>query len=175
MILVHLDPQVPSISSTLEPFSGFFQPFWCHPRIPTRIIIVFDEQTDIPNSEPIPLQVPIEPPQIVFTTRGLQVDVRTDFVQEEPLGLHCLTKISVTCVADTASAACPAQSWSLAMTSITFAAVIWEADDPCSVNTAWIPESSFTLTQVSFKKKDWVFDAWPRFGSLVSWKAYPYI
>ena len=45
--------------------------------------------------------------------------------------------------ADTASAACPAQSGSLAITSITSAAVICEADDPCSVNTAYAPESSF--------------------------------
>ena len=38
--------------------------------------------------------------------------------------------------ADTASAACPAQSGGLAMTSITSAAVICDADEPCSVNTA---------------------------------------
>ena len=38
--------------------------------------------------------------------------------------------------ADTASAACPAQHGSLEMISMTFAAVISDADDPCSVNTA---------------------------------------
>ena len=38
--------------------------------------------------------------------------------------------------ADTASAACPAQPSSLEMISMTFAAVICDADDPCSVNTA---------------------------------------
>ena len=38
--------------------------------------------------------------------------------------------------ADTASAACPAQPGSLDMISMTFAAVICDADDPCSVNTA---------------------------------------
>ena len=38
--------------------------------------------------------------------------------------------------ADTASAACPSQSGNLAMTSTAFAAVIWDADDPCSVKTA---------------------------------------
>ena len=47
--------------------------------------------------------------------------------------------------ADTASAACPSQSGGLAMTCITFAAVIWDADDPCSVNTAYDPGSSFTM------------------------------
>ena len=38
--------------------------------------------------------------------------------------------------ADTASAACPAQPGSQEMISMTFAAVICDADDPCSVNTA---------------------------------------
>ena len=36
----------------------------------------------------------------------------------------------------TASAACPAKPGSLEMISMTFAAVICDADDPCSVNTA---------------------------------------
>ena len=38
--------------------------------------------------------------------------------------------------ADTAPAACPAHPGSLDMISITFVAVICDADDPCSVNTA---------------------------------------
>ena len=38
------------------------------------------------------------------------------------------------------------QSGSLAFTSITFAAVIWDADEPCSEETAWAPESSFTMS-----------------------------
>ena len=38
--------------------------------------------------------------------------------------------------ADTASAACHAHLGSLDMISMTFAAVIRDADDPCSVNTA---------------------------------------
>ena len=36
----------------------------------------------------------------------------------------------------TASAACPSQPGNLAVTSIIFAAVIWDADEPCSVKTA---------------------------------------
>ena len=36
---------------------------------------------------------------------------------------------------DTASAACPAQAGSLEMISMTFAAVICDADDPCSVKS----------------------------------------
>ena len=46
--------------------------------------------------------------------------------------------------ADTASAACPAHRGSLEIMSMTFAAVIWDADEPCSINTAYEPESSFT-------------------------------
>ena len=38
--------------------------------------------------------------------------------------------------ADTASAACPAQPGNLEMISMTFAGVICDAEDPCSVNTA---------------------------------------
>ena len=48
--------------------------------------------------------------------------------------------------ADAASAACPVQSGSPATTSITFAAVIHKANDPCSVHTAYAPESSLTLS-----------------------------
>ena len=32
------------------------------------------------------------------------------------------------------------------MMSMTFAAVIWDADDLCSVNTTYAPESSFTMS-----------------------------
>ena len=46
--------------------------------------------------------------------------------------------------ADTASAACLPQSGNRAVASIAFAAVICEADEPCSVKTAWAPESSLT-------------------------------
>ena len=48
--------------------------------------------------------------------------------------------------ADSTSAACPAHPGSLEMISMTFAAVICDADDPCSVNTAWAPRSSFTMS-----------------------------
>ena len=44
------------------------------------------------------------------------------------------------------SAACPAHTGILTITSITFAAVICEADDPCSVNTAYATESSFIMS-----------------------------
>ena len=101
--------------------------------------------------------------------------VHTDFVHEERLSLPYRTMILAICVvadeskcldtpileffnnfgassiltwvqADTASAACPENPGSLHSTSITFAAVICEADKPCSVNTAYAPESSFTMS-----------------------------
>ena len=54
---------------------------------------------------------------------------------------------TLTCVlADTASDACPAHPGSLEIMSMTFAAVICDADDPCSAKTAYDPESSFTLS-----------------------------
>ena len=49
-------------------------------------------------------------------------------------------------LADTASAACPTHPGGLDIISITFAAVNCDADDPCSVNTAYDPESSFTMS-----------------------------
>ena len=139
--------------------------FWSHPRIPTRTILVFDERKDVPKAALFSIQVPTELPRTVFPTRDQQIDVRINFVQEEPLDLQCLTMILAICVvedvsiyldiltlefwaifgvssiftivyADMASAACPSQSGSLALTSITFATIIWGADEPFSVNTA---------------------------------------
>ena len=46
--------------------------------------------------------------------------------------------------ADTASAACPAHHGDIC--PMTFAAVICDATEPCSVNTAYEPESSFTMS-----------------------------
>ena len=48
--------------------------------------------------------------------------------------------------ADIASAACPAHPGSRDKIHMTFAAVICDADDPCSVNTAYDPASSFTMS-----------------------------
>ena len=49
-------------------------------------------------------------------------------------------------LADTASSSCPAHPGYLAKTSITLAAVICEADDICSVRTAYAPESFFYIS-----------------------------
>ena len=40
------------------------------------MILVFDEQTDIPNSVPFPIQVPMELVRTVFPTRSQQVGDR---------------------------------------------------------------------------------------------------
>ena len=48
--------------------------------------------------------------------------------------------------AETASAACPAYPGCLDIMSMTYAAVICDADEPCSVNTAYDPEFSFTTS-----------------------------
>ena len=58
--------------------------------------------------------------------------------------------LQFTCVqADTASAACPSQPGTLAITSIILAAVICDADEPCSVKTAQAPDSSFTMSPLN--------------------------
>ena len=103
MMLVLQDPHNSSISSTWEPYSAFFQPCICHPHFPTKTILFSDERRDIPNWALFPILVPIELFQIAFPTRGPQVGVRTGFVQEEPLGLRCLSKILATCVVEDAS------------------------------------------------------------------------
>ena len=145
--------------------------FWYHRRTPIRLILVFDEQTGIANSVLFPIQVPLKLLRTVFPTRDRQVDVDTNFVQEEPLDLQCWTMIwAILCRgrrihisghwilsnlgassiltpvhAGAAPAACPPQSGSLAMTSMT-SAVIWDADEPCSVETALASESSCSMS-----------------------------
>ena len=103
--------------------------------------------------------------QIAFPITVLPKDDHTDFAQEERLGLPYWTMILAICVvvdeskcldipvlefsiifgassiftfvqAYTASAAGHAHPGSLDMISMTFAAVICDADDLCSVNTA---------------------------------------
>ena len=56
----------------------------------------------------------------------------------------------LTCVyAPMASLACPEQLGNLEMTSKTSAAVICDAEAPCSVNTAQFPESSFAISPLN--------------------------
>ena len=63
-----------------------------------RIVLVFDEQTDIPSSVLFPHPSSKRTSRTVFPTKIEQVDVRLNFVQEEPMDLQCLTMILVICV-----------------------------------------------------------------------------
>ena len=131
-------------------------------------------QTNIPNLF-FPNRVPIELSQIAFPTIVLLQGDRTNSFREDRLGLPYWTMILVhVCfgrrfqisglshfgifnnvgassiltwlLTDTAYAACPAHPGSLEIMSMTFAAVICDADVPCSVHTAYAPESSFTMS-----------------------------
>ena len=67
----------------------------------------------------------------------------TSFVREEPLGLTCWT--------------------------INFAVIIYEADDPCSVNTAYAPESSFSVSPRS-TPRPWYLWYFASNSALLRWQ-----
>ena len=78
--------------------------------------------------------------------RRIQISGHSDFgILNNVDGSSILTWVQ----ADTVSAACLAHPGSLDTMSMIFAAVICDADDPCSVNTAYDPESSFTMSRRS--------------------------
>ena len=54
-----------------------------------RIILVFDEQMDIPTSVLFFIQAPTELLRIVLHQKRPASGDRTNFVQEEPLNLQC--------------------------------------------------------------------------------------
>ena len=166
------------VLSTSDQCLVSFQPIWCHPHTKIRITLFHSVRTGIPNLEFSPSHVLIGFSQIAFPIIVLPKDDHTDFVQEERLDLPYWTMILAICVvvdesicldipileffnnveassnftwekADTVSAACPSQPGNLEMISLTFAAVICGADDPCSVITAKDPESSFTMSPQS--------------------------
>ena len=161
-----------------------------------RTIRVFDEQTDIPNSDfshpsprrtfpnclshkrpasACPYKFRLKNPGIYDVwhdlrhfCRGRRVHIsgQSDVVIFSNFGAP---SIYTWVFADTASAACLVQSSSLAMTSITLAAVIWDADEPCSVNTA-----------LSINETKWFFlfvlPEWPlsclHLGQLPRWQLF---
>ena len=115
-------------------------------------------------------------PKCILIELSRTKDDRTDFVQEEqpdlPYWTHdfghlCFgrriqniwifgpwefsntygaSSIFTWVLADTASAAFPEHPGSLEIMSMILAAVICDADDPCSVNTAYDPESFFIMS-----------------------------
>ena len=58
---------------------------------------------------------------------------------------YVTTSIFLVCGADAASLASPAHPDSLEIKCSTLAAVVCDAEEPCSVHTALEPESSFTV------------------------------
>ena len=84
-------------------FTNFFhmELKFCFPyvisRFPIRIILVFCEQTSIPNAALFPSKSKRNFLKLSFPQEA-QVGVRTHFVQWEPQKLQCLTKMLATCV-----------------------------------------------------------------------------
>ena len=85
-----------SSSSTWEPYSASFQQFLC-------LILVCEEQKDIPNLVLFPIQVSIELPRIVCHSTILPMGVHVNFVQEVPQGLECLPMVWAICVVEDVS------------------------------------------------------------------------
>ena len=142
-----------------------------------------------------------------FPTVSLPLDVRTGFVRVELLGPKCLTMILSICVMDFVSSKSDiliSEIWAvwkrlpfspewtqllhrllvhhslvvLQWRPITFAAVICDADEPYSVNTACAPASSFTMSPRSTTRPfltsgilfpNWAFLRWPKSISDAKW------
>ena len=141
-----------------------FQPSWCHPHIQIRITLFHGVRISIPNWKPSPNRAAIGFSQTAFPTTVLPKDDRRDSVQEEQLSLRYWTMISAICVVVDESKCLDIPIWkfsviwcilhfylgisrycvsclsfassNLEMISMTFGAVIFDAGDPCSVNTA---------------------------------------
>ena len=94
MMLLLQDRPVSAISSTEEAYSAFFQPFLMSSTYTGKNRPCFRC-----NEQAFPTRLfysswsHFELLRAVFPTRGVQVDVRTSFAQEEPLDLQCLTMI----------------------------------------------------------------------------------
>ena len=172
MKLVLQDQPASAISSTWDLNSAFPLIFDVVHVFRRESVLVFDEHIDIPSSvlfsHPSPnttfsnclfRKCPASGWRYRFRSRGssmvahdlghlccgrrIHLSGHSDFWILNNLGASSI----LTCVqADLASAACPSQSGGLAMSSITFAAVRCEADEPRSENTAQEPEPSFTMS-----------------------------
>ena len=142
------DQRLSGVFSTLGSYFVSFQSVLFRPQTQIRIFLILNLQITIPNLELFPNRILIKLPRIAFPTIVLPKDDRTDYAQKGTTGSSILDhNFGLTWAqADTASAACPEHPGGLDMPSITFAAVICDAEDPCSVNTAYDPESSFTMS-----------------------------
>ena len=128
------------------------------------MVLFLGKRKSIHNLEFSPNRVSIGFSQIAFPIIVLPKDDRTNSAQEERLGLPYWTMVQAVCVLVGVSKyldilivefsiilehlpfylgisrycirCCPSHPGTLDMISITFAAVIYDVDDPCSVNTA---------------------------------------
>ena len=148
------------VLSTTDQCFVSFQPILCHPHTQIRIILFHDEQRDIPNletfSQPcfnrifsncLSQNSPAKRWPYRFRSRGttgssiLEHDCGHFVSWQTSPNVWTFRNFGASSIfnlvkADTASAACPAHPGSLEMISMILAAVIWDAEDPCSVNTA---------------------------------------
>ena len=97
------------------------------------IVLPEGDRTDFVQEERRGLAIMAHDLDHVCRGRRIQTSGHSDFGIFSDVGPSSI--LTLVC-ADTASAACPAHPGSLAMTSINFTAVICDADEPCSVNTA---------------------------------------
>ena len=137
--------------------------FLCHPHTQIRKNLFDGVRIGIPNLELSPNRTSIGFSQIAFPILVLVKDDRTDSFQEERPVLRYWTMIQAICVAVDESKCLDIPIWQLCIIcdhlpfvpaykkilrqllvhrtlavwiSMTFAVVICDADDPCSVNTA---------------------------------------
>ena len=117
---------------------------WVHPKYTwSRNVVGSSRSTFFINFFHTEPSFPQETSKWIYRGRGIHKSEHSDFRILSNLGT---SSILTWVYAGTASAACPSQSGRLAMTSITFAVVIGDADEPCSVKTALAPESSCTVS-----------------------------
>ena len=86
------------VLSTSDPCVVSFQPIWCHPHTQIRTTLFHGVRKSIPNWKPFHNRASIGFYQIAFPIIVLPKDDRTDFAQEERLGLPYWTMILAICV-----------------------------------------------------------------------------
>ena len=175
MMLVLQDQLASSISSTSEPYSAFCPAILMSSTYTAKNNPCFHWKNGHSQFDTSSHRSPIELSQIVFPTRGLQVGVNTNFAQEEPRDLQCLTVSSAIYVAEDVSIYQDiltlefwaiwehptfSPGWKLILRGLRVLhnqiVLQWhlsllrpsfcDADEPCSANTAYEPESSFTVS-----------------------------
>ena len=96
MMLVLPNQLLGLVLSTSDQYFVSFQPNWCHPHTQIRITNPFSRSTN--EHSQFSQRISIGFSQIAFSIVVLPKDDRTDFVQEERLGLPYWTMILAICV-----------------------------------------------------------------------------